>query len=245
MPSDLAARQSRMSTSTEATPEIRVLLADDHAMVREGLRLLLEAEADLCVVGEAADGAAAVAQALALCPHVVVMDVTMPIKDGVQATREIRTARPDIAVLALTGYDAADHVAHMLDAGALGFLVKVAPAATLVDAVRAVSRGETVLPPEIAARALRRAVGRSVPGQQARPLLSEREMDVLREAAQGLPNKEIARRLSLSVRTVHAHLGSIFAKLGVNSRTEAVLLALRKRWVTLREQDGSDTSESD
>lgn len=202
-------------------------------MVRQGLRLLLEAEADLRIVGEASNGAEAVLSALKLRPHVVVMDIVMPLKDGAEATREIKRARPEIAVLALTGYDEPEQVARLLDAGASGFLVKGAPAPALIAAIRAVAQGELVLPPEVAARALLQASGRGESDLQARPLLSVREMQVLREAARGLPNKEIARRLNLSVRTVHTHLGNIFAKLGVNSRTEAVLLALRRRWVSL------------
>ena len=222
-----------------ATHAIRIVLADDHAMVRAGFRLLLDAEVDLQVVGEANDGVEAVATALRLRPDVAVIDVVMPVKDGVQAAREIRAARPEIAVLAVTGHDAPEHVVRMLEAGAMGFLVKGAAGGDLVRAVRAVARGEMVLPPEVAARALLQGAGRAAELGVRRPPLSAREMDVLRGAAMGLPNKEIARRLGLSVRTVHTHLGNIFAKVGVNTRTEAVLVALRQQWVSLAESDSS------
>jgi DNA-binding NarL/FixJ family response regulator len=215
------------------------VVADDHAMVRRGLALLLGAEADLRVVGEAADGEQAIALALDLRPDVVVMDVAMPVKDGAEATREIKLARPEIAVVALTGYDDPEQVARLLEAGAGGFLVKGASGAELAEAVRAVARGELVLPAEVAARALLHASGRAPTRDRPRSLLSERELEVLRAASQGLPNKEIARRLGLSVRTVHTHLGNVFAKLGVNTRTEAALLALRRRWVSLAEETAS------
>ncbi len=227
------------TTPATRSAHIRIVLADDHAMVRAGLRLLLDAEPDLLVVGEACDGAEALALALRLRPRVVIMDVVMPRTDGIQATRDITSARPEIAVLAITGFDGPEYVAQMLDAGARGFLVKGASPAVLVEAVRAVARGELVLPPEIAAHALLRSAARAQESAASRPLLSTREMDVLREATHGLPNKEIARQLNLSVRTVHTHLGNIFAKLGVNTRTEAVLLALRRGWVTLSERDAA------
>lgn len=224
----------------EAWAPITVLLADDHALVREGTRRLLEAEADIRVVGEAGDGVEAVALALATHPDVAIIDVAMPTMSGIEATRRIKAQMPEIAVLALTAYDDDQYVMALLDAGAAGFLLKDVRGHELVRAVRAVHRGEAVLQPTIAVRALRRAVSHrsttTVP-----PPLSDREMEVLHEAARGLPNKDIARRLNLSVRTVHTHLGNVFAKLGVGSRTEAVLLALRRGWFALDDTDHDST----
>lgn len=216
---------------------ISVLLADDHALVREGTRRLLEAEADIRVVAEAGTGQATVQEAERTTPDVAIVDVAMPGMSGIEATRRIKASRPSVAVLALTAYDDDQYVLALLDAGAAGFMLKDAGSRELVEAVRAVARGEAVLKPQVAARAVRRAISRqaggALTGVSVPPPLSDREMDVLREAAHGLPNKDIARRLNLSVRTIHTHLGNIFAKLSVGSRTEAVLLALRRGWISL------------
>lgn len=213
---------------------ITILIADDHALVREGTRRLLEAEPDLRVIAEAGDGATAVAEAERLKPDVVIMDVAMPVMNGIEATRQIKARLPQLAVLALTAHDDTQYVLKLIDAGAAGFLLKDVRGRELVEAVRAVHRGETTLNPAIAARAQRLAAERRAVTEERAPL-SEREMEVLHEAARGLPNKDIARRLSLSVRTVHTHLGNIFSKLGVGSRTEAVLLALRNGWISLED----------
>lgn len=224
------------SEGLETIP-IRVMLADDHALVREGTRRLLEAEADLRVVAEAASGAEAVAAAERDQPDVVIMDIAMPGGNGIEATRHIKRLCPQSAVLALTAYDDDQYVMALLEAGAAGFLLKNVHGRELVEAVRAVHRGEAILNTVVAARVLRRMAGGSPQQLPAEAVLSEREMDVLREAARGLPNKEIARRMGLSVRTVHTHLGNIFGKLQVGSRTEAVLQALRRGWVRLDETE--------
>ncbi len=233
-------RESAFEASGEAIGEgsgaIKVLLADDHALVREGTRRLLEAEPDIRVVAEAGDGAEAVAQAEQTQPDVVIMDIALPGMSGIEATRQIKIRQPHIAVLALTAYDDEQYVLALLDAGAAGFLLKDVRGEELAAAVRAVHRGESVLQPRIAQRALLRAIARRSPTPSPPPL-SEREMEVLREAARGLPNKDIARRLNLSVRTIHTHLGNAFNKLGVGSRTEAVLLALRRGWISLDETE--------
>lgn len=220
----------------ETTAPITVLLADDHALVREGTRRLLEAEPDIRVVAEAGDGLEAVTQTGEMRPAVVIMDIAMPGMSGIEATRQIKGRHPNVAVLALTAYDDEQYVLALLDAGAAGFLLKDVRGEELVAAVRAVHRGESVLQPRIAQRALLRAISRRSPTPSAPPL-SEREMEVLREAARGLPNKDIAKRLNLSVRTIHTHLGNAFNKLGVGSRTEAVLLALRRGWIALDETE--------
>jgi DNA-binding NarL/FixJ family response regulator len=221
---------------------ITVLLADDHALVREGTRRLLEAESDIRVVAEAGDGAMAVEQAVASQPDVAIVDVAMPGMTGIEATRRIKAHLPNVAVLALTAYDDDQYVLALLDAGAAGFLLKDVRGQELVEAVRAVHRGEAVLQPTVAVRALRRAVSHRTPSFTTPPL-SGREMEVLHEAARGLPNKDIARRLNLSVRTIHTHLGNIFDKLGVGSRTEAVLLALRRGWIALDDTEHPEMEE--
>lgn len=233
-------RESADEAGGEAIGEdsvaIKVLLVDDHTLVREGTRRLLEAEPDIRVVAEAGDGADAVAQAEQTRPDVVIMDIAMPGMGGIEATRQIKVQQPHIAVLALTAYDDEQYVLALLDAGAAGFLLKDVRGAELASAVRAVHRGESVLQPRITQRALLWAIARRSPTPSPPPL-SDREMEVLREAARGLPNKDIARRLNLSVRTIHTHLGNTFNKLGVGSRTEAVLLALRRGWISLDETE--------
>lgn len=228
----------------ETGAPISIVIADDHVLVREGTRRLLEAEPGLVVVAEAGDGAVAVAETERLKPDVVIMDIAMPGMNGIEATRQIKARLPQVAVLALTAHDDDQYILKLLDAGAAGFLLKDARGRELADAVRAVHRGETILSPAIAARAARLAAERRAQ-TESRPPLSEREMEVLREAARGLPNKDIARRLSLSVRTVHTHLGNIFSKLGVGSRTEAVLLALRSGWISLEDTYRDEPSAPD
>lgn len=232
--------QSGLSDASIDTGEpIRVMLADDHVLVREGTRRLLEAEPDIEVIAEAGDGISAVEQAVASEPDVLIIDVAMPGQSGIEATRQIKQVLPKVAVLALTAYDDDQYVLALLNAGAAGFLLKDVRGQELVTAVRSVHRGEAVLQPAIAVRALRQAVSHRSP-TVSMPPLSDREMEVLREAARGLPNKDIARRLNLSVRTIHTHLGNIFAKLGVGSRTEAVLLALRRGWIALDDTEHPD-----
>jgi DNA-binding NarL/FixJ family response regulator len=226
-------------SKAESETSINVLLADDHALVREGTRRLLEAERDIRVVAEAGDGFETVREAERTHPHVAIVDVAMPNMSGIEATRRIKSLQPNIAVLALTAYDDDQYILALLDAGAAGFLLKDVRGQELVEAVRAVSRGESVLQPRVAARAARRAATGKAQQPATVPPLSEREMEVLREAARGLPNKDIARRLNLSVRTIHTHLGNIFTKLAVGSRTEAVLLALRRGWIALEDTEAT------
>lgn len=231
-------------TAIETGEPIRVMLADDHVLVREGTRRLLEAEPDIQVIAEAGDGISAVEQAVASQPDVLIIDVAMPGMTGIEATRHIKQQLPKVAVLALTAYDDDQYVLALLNAGAAGFLLKDVRGQELVTAVRSVHRGEAVLQPAIAVRALRQAVSHRSP-TVSMPPLSDREMEVLREAARGLPNKDIARRLNLSVRTIHTHLGNIFAKLGVGSRTEAVLLALRRGWIALDDTEHPNLDDGD
>lgn len=220
--------------------KIRILLAEDHAVVREGTRSLLEQEEDLQVVAEAGDGEEAVRLAQELQPNVVLMDVAMPRLSGVEATRRIKEICPSASVLVLSAYDDDQYVFALLEAGAAGYLLKNVRGRELIEAVRATYSGESVLSPSVARKVLNRfaAAGRRLPkdGEQEEQPLTSREMAVLGLAAQGLSNKEIARELAVSVRTVQAHLGNIFSKLQVGSRTEAVVLALRRGWLTLGER---------
>ena len=215
--------------------KIRILLADDHAVLREGMRNLLAKEPDLEVVGEAGDGEEAVRLAEALRPDVALMDIVMPGVGGIEATRRIKVVSPSTAVLVLTAYEDDRYVFGLLEAGAAGFLLKSSRIAELVGAIRAVAAGEAVLLPAVTARLLARAA-RAGDGSvlaKGEEQLTERELEILRLAAKGMGNKEIARELALSVPTVKAHLVNVFNKMGVGSRTEAVLQAVRKGWVQL------------
>ncbi len=215
--------------------KIKILIADDHAVVREGTRQILEQEPDLEVVAEAGDGEEAVRLAGSVKPNVAIIDISMPKVDGIEATKQIKSLYPAIAVLILTAYDDDQFVFSLLEVGAAGYLLKSVRGRELVDAVRAVHAGESVLHPAIARKVLNRFV--PAPGKPAgrKPLevLSERETEVLRLATRGSSNQEIANELCLSLRTVQAHLGHIFNKLQVSSRTEAVVRALKEGWVTL------------
>jgi len=215
--------------------EIKVLIADDHAVVREGTRQILEHEPDLKVVAEAADGDEAVKLTGSSKPDVAIIDISMPRVDGIEATRQIKALYPQVAVLILTAYDDDQFVFSLMEAGAAGYLLKSVRGSELVDAIRAVYSGESVLHPSIARKVLNRFVPSLDKGQRQEPpeTLSQREMEVLQLATQGLSNQDIADELSLSLRTVQAHLGHIFNKLRVSSRTEAVVRALKEGWITL------------
>ena len=212
----------------DAQEAIRVVIADDHALLREGTRQILEDQPGLRVVGEAQDGEEAVALVSRLHPDVVLMDIAMPKLNGIEATRLIKQASPSTSVLILTAYDDDQYVYALLDAGAAGYLLKNVRGDELAQAVRAVAEGESVLHPAIARKMFKRytsAAGAAAPA--GTEPLSDRESEVLALAARGLSNKMIARELSLSDRTVQVHLSNIFGKLGVASRTEAVITALR------------------
>ena len=215
--------------------KIKILIADDHAFVREGTKRILEQEEDLEVIAEAGDGEEAVKKALSLKPDVAIIDISMPKLDGIEATKQIKTLCPAMNVLILSAHDDDQFIFSLLEAGAAGYLLKSVRGSELVNAVRAVYAGESVLHPSIARKVLNRfaRVPNEPMGEEHSDVLSEREMEVLKLVTQGSSNKEIAEKLCLSIRTIQGHLGNIFNKLQVGSRTEAVVRALKEGWVTL------------
>lgn len=221
--------------------KIRVIIADDHAIVREGTRHIMEQEEDLEVVGEARNGAEAVALTEALKPDVAIVDISMPVMGGIEATERIKALRPGTAVLILTSYDDDRYIFALLAAGAAGYLLKDVPSDEVVRAVRSVYAGEPVLHPAIARKVLARFAAEGPDGGHAgrdtERLLTDRELDILRKAACGLSNADIADRLSISLRTVQAHLTQVFNKLGASSRTEAVIAGLRRGLLRLEDLD--------
>jgi DNA-binding NarL/FixJ family response regulator len=221
---------------------ISVLLVDDHALIRKGFRLILDAEADITVAGEAGDGIAAVAMAAALRPDVVLMDVRMAGRDGIEATRDIVAAGLPSKVLILTTFDLDDYVYAGLRAGASGFLLKDTQPDDLVAAIRTIAAGDAVLAPGATQRLIRQFAATEPPGPpepfsghraaQVRDALTGREQDVLASIAAGMSNSEIAASLHLSEGTVKIHVGRILAKLGLRDRVQAVVLAYESRLIT-------------
>ena len=221
--------------------KIKVMLVEDHALVREGTRELLDQENDLQVLVEAGDGEEAVRLAAEHSPDVVIMDIAMPKLNGIEATKQIKATNPAIAILVLTAYDDDQYIFAFLEVGAAGYLLKDATMNDLIQAIRAVHAGESVLHPAVARKVInyfarhtdkRRADDYDKSGTDH---LTDREMEVLKLAAKGMTNREIATALTISTRTVQVHLSNVFSKLGVGSRTEAVLYALRKGWFTLED----------
>ena len=222
--------------------KIRVIIAEDHAVVREGTRQIIERQEDIEVVGEAANGAEAVALVERVNPDVAIVDISMPVMSGIEATEKIKATHPGTAVLILTAYDDDQYIFALLGAGSAGYLLKDVPAAEVVRAIRSVHAGEPVLHPAIARKVLARfAAERQVeqPVSSDDGLLTKREREILRLAACGMSNARIADRLSVSIRTVQAHLTHIFDKFGVGSRTQAVIAGLRRGLIDLEDLDES------
>ena len=209
------------------TPPARILVCDDQELMRVGLRMVLDSQADLTVVGEAADGNAAIARASELRPDLVLMDVRMPNLDGVSATERICAAQPDVRVLMITTFDLDEHAYAALRVGASGFLVKDAPANEMLVAIRGVLRGDLMVAPSVIRRLLdRHVIGVAAPARDDRlDALTEREKEVLGLVARGLTNGEIAGRLYLGETTVKTHVGRILAKLELRDRVHAVVFA--------------------
>ncbi len=211
-------------------PKITLLMVDDHEIVRAGLRMLLQAQPDMQIVGEAEDGRAAIAKAKELAPNVVLMDISLPDIDGFEATRQIKRALPNTAILALTMHESDEYFFKMLDAGASGYVPKKAAPTDLVSAIRVVHEGGVFLYPSVAKALVRDYMGRIAEGveREAFDGLTDREQEVLKLIADGLPNQDIADRLTISVKTVERHRANIMAKLNLHSRTELVKYAIRK-----------------
>jgi two-component system response regulator DegU len=213
----------------------RILVADDHAIVREGYCKVLEQESDFEVVAEAADGDEAIRLTIELKPDIVLLDIRMPNVNGIEATKQIKEACPDVTVIILSAYDDDQFVFSALEVGADAYLLKSSRGREIVASIRAVCEGESVLHPSIT----RKVLGRSIPAahkpgqKEGVGRLSEREKEVLTLATKGLSNKDIAKELSITMRTVQAHFTSVFNKLQVNSRSEALLLGLKEGWLSL------------
>ncbi|HEU4912333.1 MAG TPA: response regulator transcription factor [Actinomycetes bacterium] len=212
---------------------IRVLLADDEELVRTGLRMILDAEPDITVVGDAVDGADAVARAEELAPDVVLMDIRMPRLDGLEATRRIGAMKAGPKIVILTTFDLDEHVYAALAAGASGFLLKDAPASQLVHAIKVASEGDALLAPSVTRRLIARFADNQPPPRPQLPVdLTARETEVLSLMAEGLSNAEIAGRLVVGDATVKTHVARVLAKLGVRDRVQAVVLAHRSGMVS-------------
>lgn len=211
---------------------IRILIADDHAIVREGLRLILETAGNIDVVAEAADGVEAVRLAATTRPDVILMDLRMPGMDGLTAIAHLQREQPDIAIVILTTYNEDDLMLRGLQAGARGFLLKDTSRQMLLDTIHAAARGDSLLGADVMARLLARAQsgGQTVAAPANNPL-SDRELEVLQGVGRGETNKGIALQLGISERTVKAHLSSIYNKLGVDSRAAAAAIAAQEGWL--------------
>ena len=220
-----------MSTDADHHERVRVLLVDDHTVVRNGLRLVFELEDDLEVVGEAENGREALERVAELRPDVVVMDLLMPVMNGVEATRAIRAAFPEVEVVALTSVLDDRMVVDAVEAGAAGYMLKETRPGELFEAVRAAARGEVRLDPRAQARLMRELRRPAAPEAVGRDALTEREVEVLQQLTRGATNKAIAQVLGVGEATVKSHVSSVLAKLGLKSRTQAALHALREGWV--------------
>ncbi len=230
-----------MATNPTIIRKTRVFLADDHVLVRQGMRSLLEMEDDIQIVGEASNGQDAIeAIQQGVRPHVVLMDVHMPVMTGIDATRRLKALMPDVIIIGLTASEDDETLAEMMKAGASAYVLKSAAASELVKTIRALRNDREAVEPKLRAKVNRFSHRHTYAGpdpalnekRNIHQRLTRREMDVMKALLQGYSNKEIARELVISERTVQTHLSNIFSKMDVNSRTEAVLVALRDGWVT-------------
>jgi DNA-binding NarL/FixJ family response regulator len=211
---------------------LRILLAEDHETVREGLRMIISAQADMEIIGEAGDGREAVARAVELLPDIVVMDVSMPKLNGLKATEKLKELCPQVKVLTLTRHTDDGYLQQLMRAGSSGYVLKQSPPAELLHAIRAVAGGGIYLDPAVAGKAMGNYAGRSASLRvAAQGGLSDREEEVLRLIAWGHSNKEIAARMDLSVKTIEAHKANAMKKLGMRSRIDIVRYALLQGWL--------------
>jgi DNA-binding NarL/FixJ family response regulator len=215
----------------EHAPPLRILLADDHVTVRHGLKLLIDSQADMKVVSEASDGKSAIQNAIALKPHVIVMDISMPGMNGLAATLALKQKQPDVAIVTLTRHGDDAYVQELLRAGVSGYVLKQSAPAELLQAIRAAAAGGLYLDSALTARVTARLLGRADKVNKPAATLSERESEVLRLIASGHSNKEIAGRLSLSVKTVEAHKANAMRKLGLRGRIDIVKYAVLQGWL--------------
>jgi NarL family two-component system response regulator LiaR len=217
--------------------KITILLAEDHVIVRESIRQSLEKVENFEVIGEAGDGEEAAAMVEKLHPNIVIMDISMPKLNGIEATKKIKEKHPGTIILVLTAYDYEQYIFPLLEAGAAGYLLKDVSSSELINAIQTVYRGEAVLHPAIARKVMERFKHNTDEPVREKDLdmLTEREMTIIKLAAQGKSNVQMADELKLSVRTIESHLGAIFNKLGVGSRTEAVIKSMKKVWLKLEE----------
>ena len=226
-------------------PKTKILIADDHPLLREALCQVFSNQKDMEIVGQAGNGEEAIDLASQLKPDILVMDIVMPKFDGLEASRQIKKIAPNTAILILTAYDDDNYVLGLLEAGATGYLMKSAKGQDLVEAVRAVRAGESVLHPKIIEKLLKQAMAKPAETVELKikDLLSDREMEMLKLLATGISNKEIAEKLCLSLRTVKAHMSNIFTKMNVASRSEALVESLKKGLLTLEDIKQAGTSE--
>jgi len=226
---------SGFDLNRERPDNITIMLADDHPLLRQALRSVLDKQADFKIIAEANDGEEAVRLAVELVPNVVIMDIGMPKLNGLEATRQIKAKCPSIAILVLTVYDDSEHILSILEAGAAGYLTKRVFGDEVIHAVRGVAAGETVLSASVSQQIIKYAVRHIAKPLQVDAVekITGRELEILRLAATGMSNKDIAQKLDLSERTVKGYLAEIFSKLNVGSRTEAVITALRSGVLTL------------
>jgi DNA-binding NarL/FixJ family response regulator len=212
--------------------KLRILLADDHQIIRDGLKGLINAELDMEVIGEAGDGQTALQQLAVLRPHIVVMDISMPGMNGARATELIKREYSDVKVIALTANEEKGYISQMLQAGASGYVLKLAAAEELINAIRKVAMGETYLDPVASSKVVSSYVRQKSTDVRGRlSVLTEREEEVLRLVARGYINKEIAAQLDISVKTVETHKSNFMEKLGLRSRAEIVRYALSQGWL--------------
>lgn len=219
--------------------KIRILLADDHPLMRIALRTILDSQADFEVVGEVEDGEQAVKTAIELVPDIVIMDISMPNLNGLEATRQIKARCPRIAILALTVHSDSEHILGILEAGAAGYLTKKVFGKEVLEAIRSLATGETVLSPEILQQILKHTFKYQTKAVHLDTLgkISAREQEILKLVARGMSNKDIAKQLNISPRTVKTYLVDLFAKMHVASRTEAVITGLKAGLISLNDLD--------
>jgi len=221
----------------------KVLIADDHTLLRESMRNLIDSQTDMEVVAEACDGEEAIRLSSEFKPEIAVLDIVMPKLNGIEASKEIKEISPGTAILILTAYDDVQYVLGLLEAGAAGYLLKSARGNDIIAAIRAVRSGESVLHPSITAKLLERAMSFESGNSKRQGNLSDREIEVLRLAATGMSNKEIAEQLFVTVRTIKAHISNIFIKMHVASRTEAILKGMKEGWLELEKLPSGNDSQ--